>query len=176
MNQFGKNNIGDNVMIESVDESISTGAATTKLECENNCHRRHFGTVWESSGVIDDGTGQGIVYAHREAAIKLLDIPRDQAKMIEEAAFASDEGRIAYDPRLPLSDEIKVSLKGARIEFMRKQKAKGAANPRRPRRRQQQFDTAEFFDNMTHLGDWLLYKHCRLIQPNVEKERDFILR
>ena len=107
----GDDDIGNDNDNYNDNELLHPSASNTLLVCPNGCKRKYFDVLWESGCVIDDGTGQGIIYAHRDAALLLLRMSEQDARTIERAAFYSPDGRIAYDPRLPLSNEIKVSLK-----------------------------------------------------------------
>jgi len=74
-------------------------------------------------------------------------------------------GTIIYSSNNP--SFLSFFVPSARREFIRKHKMLSPIEP---------YDLPEYFPSILHLGIWLMYKHCKLVKPNVDVTRDFFLR
>jgi len=113
---------------------------------------------WESSVLIDDGTGQSKVYAEREAALLLLGSSLDVAA-VEEGAWMCQDG-VFFQPSLPLSSYLQRCIKDASIKARREHVQRMSSSKDKRRRKGQQVSMYSFLDPMAK-AEYALHHHCR---------------
>lgn len=83
------------------------------LRCPNDCPIAMYQVHWECSGILDDGTGQAKLFAERDAALTLLDMPREMVDDIEKGIWSTADGILRFNKVLPPSSRLKEQIKWA---------------------------------------------------------------
>jgi hypothetical protein len=140
-------------------EFLTTSHSEEKtLTCPSGCSSLHAAVKWESSVLIDDGTGQSKVYAEREAALLLLGSSLDVAA-VEEGAWMCQDG-VFFQPSLPLSSYLQRCIKDASIKARREHVQRMSSSKDKRRRKGQQVSMYSFLDPMAK-AEYALHHHCR---------------
>jgi hypothetical protein len=130
---------------------------TSVLCCRTGCEADYFAIRWECSGTLDDGTGQAKLYAERDAAATLLDMPVATLAAIEEGVWQL-EGGLLFSKSVPARNHLRNAVKTAQSVAFHNLKSQARHSTVRLR-----LDDARVLRHMEpgDRAEYLLQAHCR---------------
>ena len=135
----------------------NSGSVCAKaLGCPNGCEDCHAAPKWELSGIVDDGTGSGKLYAERDAALMLLGRGLD-VSLVEEGAWQSDSG-VVFQRGVPLGAFIK-----SKMNNLQDYRIQHKSN-----------DAPDF--SVTERARIELYRHCMDFEGIIKRKMDYLCR
>jgi hypothetical protein len=143
--------------VQRVPESNETRHRKTSLVCPNGCDEKKYYIRWETSGVIDDSTGQAKLYAERAAAVTLLGLEKDTIQRIEEGVW-NIEGGLIYSRSVPAKPHIRDAVELAKMTALAHSKSQAAKTAKRVCVDK---ESILRYMNPASRAEYLLQSHCR---------------
>jgi len=150
--------------------SNGKSSVRTNLRCPNECPIDVAAIKWETSGIIDDGTGQAKLHAEREAALALLGAAFD-VNSVEDGAWTV-EGGITYQKSVPPRSFIRNAIREAQMAAQAL--AREAPHPIKKKRKVSPQEVLSLLTPEAK-GEYTLQRYCRF-SKNPMRPLDVVCR